>query len=179
MAAVTQFEQIALPAPSDLERVEIHASRITRLFGRFYSGNIDDLPRLSADIDAEIELMPRLRQQLEALQRPASKKELADHLSVLRISFPTAKAAGDGFSRILIERVAAQRPTIGQLDWAIRWLIDHNQFLPSIAEVLQALASAKERVGTALTLVDGLPRLRQDVAKRVGGGGPEFPRNEG
>jgi hypothetical protein len=168
MAEITRFNSAALPAPTDLERVEIRAKAIGELFCRSHTDNgAPALRSLAADIDRALEDAPALQGQLEAIQRSATKKELADQLSVLRISFPTAKAAGDGFSRVLIERVAAKQPTFGQVDWAVRHLIDYSNFLPTIAEVLSALAAAQDRIDGARMFLERLPRLRTEVANRI------------
>ncbi|MFT4116533.1 hypothetical protein [Bradyrhizobium sp.] len=171
-AEITHLSQAALPAPSELERIELRANAIKDLFGRFYTENsLPALRRLAVDVDRALQDAAGLSTQLAAILRPATKKELADHLSVLRIAFPTAKAAGDGFSRVLIERVAAHTPSFGQLDWATRRLIDTSQFLPSVAEVLQALAAARQSIEDAHLFVEPqrLARLRRAVADRIAG----------
>jgi hypothetical protein len=175
-AEITHLNQAALPAPSELERIEIRANAVRRLFERFHTEDgLPALRRLASDVDQALQDAAGLRTQLEAIQRPATKKELADHLSVLRIAFPTAKAAGDGFSRVLIERAAARTPTFGQLDWAVRRLIDTAEFLPSVARVVQALADAQQSIEDAKFFADQdrLARLRQDVADRIAGDGEE------
>ncbi|MCK1299726.1 MULTISPECIES: hypothetical protein [unclassified Bradyrhizobium] len=169
-AEITHLNQAALPAPSDLERIELRVNGIRGLTARIYTENtLPALHRLAGDVDRALENAAEISAQLDAIQRPATKKELANYLSALRIAFPTAKAAGDGFSRVLIERVAAHTPSFGQLDWATRRLIDTSQFLPSVAEVLRALASARQSIEEARLFVDprGLARLRRQVADRI------------
>jgi hypothetical protein len=176
MGEITHLNPAALPAPSDLERIEIRAKALSNLFYRSHTESGAPAMRiLAADIDRALEDTPTLQSQIDAIQRLATKKELADRLSVLRISFPTAKAAGDGFSRVLIERVAAKQPRFGAIDWATRYLIDHSSFLPSIAEVLQALASAQDSIDTARMYVERLPRLRHEIADRIADGGGRGP----
>jgi hypothetical protein len=168
MGEITHLNPATLPAPSEFERLEIRAKAVGDLFYRSHNASgAPALRSLAADIDRALEHAPTLQSQLDAIQRPATKRELADHLSVLRISFPTAKAAGDGFSRVLIERVAAKQPRLGALDWAVRRLIDHSNFLPTIAEVLQALAASQESIDGARMLVERLARLRAEVVKRI------------
>jgi hypothetical protein len=168
MGEITRFNPAALPAPTDLERIEIGSRKLTDIFRKSHdSGDVKSQRRLVADIEAAMETLPALKQQLASIMRQATKKELADNLSVLRIAFPNAKAAGDGFSRVLIERVAAKQPHYGALDWAVRQLIDHSNFMPTIAETLQALASAQERVDFAQVLSTRLPALRDEMAGRL------------
>lgn len=169
MGEITRLSPSALPAPSELEQIELESRRLADLFAKSFDrgGSVPVLRDLAAEIDAMLAKRPELERQLNVISPPATKKQLADHLSVLRIAFPNAKAAGDGFSRILIERVAAKQPSIGALDWAMRQLIDHSNFMPSIAETLEALVAAQSQIDTAKMFTAKLPKLSREISERV------------
>jgi hypothetical protein len=89
MGEITRFNPAALPAPTDLERIEIGSRKLTDIFRKGHdSGDVKSQRRLVADIEAAMETLPALKQQLASIMRQATKKELADNLSVLRIAFP-------------------------------------------------------------------------------------------
>lgn len=169
-AEITRINQAALPVPSELQQIELGANAVRKLYERFYvtDQGAPALRRLVTDIDRALESVETLRQQLDALGRPATKRELADRLSVLRLAFPNAKA-DDAFGRILIEHVAGRTPTFGQLDWAVRHLIDTSVFLPSVAQVQQALTAAQDTIEASKLLVDRhrLERLRSELSDRI------------
>jgi hypothetical protein len=83
--------------------------------------------------------------QLRALATPATELEIAKHLALLLKAYPNAKAAdGEVFGAMLIDDVAATRPSIGDIQEACRYLRRTSKFLPTIAEVLEAVATARE-----------------------------------
>jgi hypothetical protein len=169
MGEITRLNPSALPAPTELERIELESRRLTRLIAKSFDrgGSATELRSLATGIESMLAMRPDFQQQITSIDRPATKKELADHLSVLRIAFPNAKAAGDGFSRILVERVAAQQPSLGALDWAIRQLIDHSNFMPSIAETLAAIMVAQSHIDSAKMFAAKLPKLSREISDRV------------
>lgn len=170
-AKITRVGQASLPAPSELELIEIHASHIRQLvYRRYADGNIPALRGLLVEIDQALPGAPALAKQLESLQRPATKQELADHISVLRIGFSNAKTV-EGFSRVLIERIAARQPRFGAINWAVRRLIDYDEFAPTIAKVVKALAAAQADIDAAQAHVARLPRLRDEIAEMIKGDG--------
>ena len=81
-----------------------------------------------------------LRGRLDATMQAATVREVA-----VRIALGV----------ILLEEVGATQPSVGALEAAIRQLIRTEKFLPTISEVLQALAEAEHR----------LSRLGQDLYK--------------
>jgi hypothetical protein len=85
------------------------------------------------------------REELTALAKPATELEIAQHLALLLKARPTAKAAdGEIFGAKLIEDVAAMKPAVGDLIEACRHIRRTSKFLPTIAEVLDALVAVSE-----------------------------------
>jgi hypothetical protein len=84
-------------------------------------------------------------ERLDAAGRPATKREMAEQLALLLKAFPNASSAdGEIFGALLLDDVASREPTIGDLEEACRWLRRTLRFLPTIAEVLDALHHATE-----------------------------------
>jgi hypothetical protein len=80
---------------------------------------------------------------LDALSRPATKVEIAQHLAVMLKSFPNSgNTDREAFARILAEDVGASQPSIGVLELACRNLRRSARFIPTINETLEALAGA-------------------------------------
>lgn len=75
---------------------------------------------------------------------PASVAETKTELALLVGAFPNA-SKGDLriFGRMLVEDVAAQRPCVAALALACRRLRRTARFVPTIAEVLEAIAAAE------------------------------------
>ena len=75
---------------------------------------------------------------------PASVAETKTELALLVGAFPNA-SKGDLriFGRMLVEDVAAQRPSVAALSLACRRLRRTARFVPTIAEVLEAIAAAE------------------------------------
>jgi hypothetical protein len=86
---------------------------------------------------------PAIVAELEALSRPATKAEIATKLSIMLHAFPNAgNADREAFVRTLADDVGASQPSIGVLDLACRYVRRNARFIPTINEVLQALAAA-------------------------------------
>jgi hypothetical protein len=116
-----------LPTPEPTDRLYRRANQLVR-------SNKPFEPAESSAIVAE----------LEALSRPATKVEIAEHLVVMLKGVP--KAPAPDYVRILAEDVGASQPSIGTLDLACRNVRRTTTFIPTINQVLKALAAAaKER----------------------------------
>jgi hypothetical protein len=92
--------------------------------------------------------------RLDAALRPATVKDVGVLLARLVAGYPT-KNRDPEFSTILFDEVAAVQPSLGGLDAAVRYVLRSSKFLPSIAEVLEALGEAERR----------LHSKRQELAK--------------
>jgi hypothetical protein len=114
-------------------------------------------------------MLPSLREELDAIQRLATRSEIADALSTMREVLKTGnRPPTAGSNRILAERVGAAEPTIGALNFAALHLIDTVEWWPAPAVVLTALAAAADRLRWIGTALDGLPdqaaRMRNQLA---------------
>jgi hypothetical protein len=84
--------------------------------------------------------------ELKALAKPATKLQIAHCLALLLKSFPNAGAAdAEVYGGMLVQDVAAAQPAIGDIEETCRHIRRTSRFLPTIAEVLETLADAKER----------------------------------
>jgi hypothetical protein len=83
--------------------------------------------------------------ELKALSLPATKLRIAKCLALLVKSFPNAGSAdAEIYGGMLLQDVVAAKPTIGDIEETCRHIRGTSKFLPTIAEVLETLATAKE-----------------------------------
>jgi hypothetical protein len=115
-------------------------------------------------------------EQLESLAAPATKTEIAQHLALLVKSFPNAgNADGEVYGRMLIEDVATDLPAIGDIEDACRQIRKTSRFLPTIAEVIEAIGKAKSRrcahTDRITELIESKEELEREIKRerRVGG----------
>ena len=145
------------------EQVESRGGRLRQIWERDVTMHEDDLleaRKLLAEID---EMMPGLdtfAARLASILRPAEHREISEHLIAIRLNFHNSKATGEGYARIMVERVEARAPTFAALEWATREIIDTRKFMPVTAEILEALASAQGRVELVRDIVVPSPSER-------------------
>jgi hypothetical protein len=125
---------------------------------------------LLAAFDAALPELEAALRELQNLGRPATKVEIAKDLALLVKSYPNSGTTdGEVYGRMLIEDVAAEQPAIGDLAPACRNIRRTSKFLPSISEVLQAIAGAKNRredlVYQLTRLIKSRDRLVNDVSR--------------
>jgi hypothetical protein len=83
-------------------------------------------------------------EQLAALERPATKREIAERLALLLKSFPNAGTAdAEVYGGCLLQDVADTQPSIGDIEETCRQIRRVSKFLPTISEILEVLAEAK------------------------------------
>ena len=156
------------------EHVEGRSDRLRKIWERDVTLPDGDLPeagKLLADID---EIMPGLdvyAARLASIMRPADQREISEHLIAIRLNFHNSKATGEGYARIMVERVEAQEPSFAALEWATREIIDKRKFMPVTAEVLEALVAAKWRVELVRDIVASLPSRRERLQRLISGKG--------
>lgn len=99
-----------------------------------------------------------LSDQVKALGRVASSAEVKRFLLMLVSAWPNA-SQGDlaGFGLQLRSDVEDQRPSVYGLQEAAVKLRRSSKFLPSIAEVLDAIEAADKRIVVAVTTIDRIP----------------------
>ena len=108
-------------------------------------------------------------EQLAALARPATKREIAECLALLLKSFPNVGTAdAEVYGGNLLQDVADTQPSIGDIDETCRQIRRVSKFLPTIAEILEVLAEAKyQRVliaRHAQPAAKSIPRHQQTAA---------------
>jgi len=104
---------------------------------------------------------------LSAMQRPATCREVREHLAILMGCLAGSKADAEVFGRMLVIDVGALSPSIGALEAACRNLRRTSTFTPSIAEVLQALTEAEKQLTGARWRLEQLPRLIAEAESRL------------
>jgi hypothetical protein len=106
--------------------------------------------------------------RIKKLSSPASKVQIATQTALLLKSFPNAgKDNAEIFGRTLCQDVGSQAPTTGGLEAACRKLRRTCNFIPTIAEVLAALAEAEASQAKTIGMLAGLPEHRKRLAARV------------
>jgi hypothetical protein len=106
--------------------------------------------------------------RIAKLSAPASKTQIASHLAVLLKSFPNGgKDDAQVFGRMLCEDVGAQAPTVGGIEAACRQLRRTSRFIPTISEVLEALAEVEAQQRKVINTLAALPEGCKRLAARV------------
>ena len=91
--------------------------------------------------------------------RPATRREISEHIAMLLVCLPGAKDDAEEFAKALTLDVASQHPSIGALEAACRRLRRTLHFRPKIVEMLEALAEAEQRISYARKTIEELPAL--------------------
>lgn len=98
--------------------------------------------------------------ELKNLSAPATKLQIAKCLALLLKSFPNVGSANaEVYGGMLVQDVVAANPTIGDIEETCRHIRGTSKFLPTIAEVLEILAIARERRQT-ITYSIGVTDIR-------------------
>jgi len=126
--------------------------------------------------EAEVIIDSGLDSALAELNRarlPASRVEVKSELAMLVGAFPNSgKNDLRVYGRMLVEDVAAQEPSAAALSLACRGLRRTARFVPTIAEVLEAIARAQENVDRRASTIrclrpwleralEALPRMQE------------------
>lgn len=111
-----------------------------------------------SDLLAWGERLGDLKREVELSLRPATNEEIASQLTLLMGAFPNAgKDDRTIFGRVLVEDVIAQRPGILPLLQGISQVRRTSKFLPSIAEVLEAITGVERRLHSTLVRIADYP----------------------
>jgi hypothetical protein len=164
--------QDSLPGPQGTERVQGDAQAlVTRLRqARECAGpaEISHDQHLLNVMDSVARDFEKLRTKFDALRKPASKVQIANHLGLLVKSFPNVgKGDIEIYGKILPHDVAAQRPTVGAIEAACRHLRRTARFIPTIAEVISALSDAEGAQRDLTRVLEDLPHHRSRLADRI------------
>lgn len=145
----------ALPTMSDAGRMARDMEWLSKTWLGVYSGEVPNPsvswpPKMRVDeawlVNAREEaglVAARLRPAMEAAALPATRAQIATHLAVLVGSM--AGNVGDGavFAKALEVDIGDLQPTAGAVEHGCRALRRTKTFLPSIGEVLEAVAKAQ------------------------------------
>jgi hypothetical protein len=148
---------------------------VSTFLDRWHRAHNEDRPRglshhehLLTVIETMLPEAEALLARVEKFSAPASKTQLANHLAVLLKSFPNAgKDDAEVFGRMLCEDVGAQHPTVGGIEAACRHLRRTSRFIPTISEVLAALAEAEESQRKTIVVLSSFPTQRERLALRI------------
>ena len=104
---------------------------------------------------------------LAQIERPATSLEISQHLTILLGSLTGSKADPKTFAKMLKVDVVAAQPSIGALEAACRKLRRTKTFVPSIAELLEALEEAKTQMRVSRFHLERLPGTIERARERV------------
>jgi hypothetical protein len=140
----TTTANLPLPAPSETDQIYIRARQW--LYG---GGTKEERQALAS--------------KLGALSRPATMQEIVKHLAILLKALDNGKVDLEVRARVMAEDVGAAEPSIGVLELACTNLrrAPTSIFLPSIGQVLAALAEADKKRGEYLRKFGGTYNKRE------------------
>lgn len=104
---------------------------------------------------------------LQRLERPATSREISEHLAILLGCLTGSKGDKATFGKMLMIDVRAAAPSIGAIETACRKLRRTCTFVPSIAEVLKALDEAKSSLKVNRWQLERLPNFIDDGRRRI------------
>jgi hypothetical protein len=111
-----------------------------------------------------------LRRRLDDASQPATVKQVAVLCARLVAGYPT-KNRDPEFGSILFEETAASQPSLAALEAAVRHLMRTEKFLPSIAEVLEALDEAESHLAYKRRELAAAPerieQAREEIPRRI------------
>lgn len=104
---------------------------------------------------------------IEAGQQPATKRDVAEQVALLIASYPSAAKIDPLLGRVFAEDVGCQHPTRGALAAACRKLRRTSKWLPSLSELLEALAAEEQRLADAPRLLVDMPRTVEQLKEQL------------
>jgi hypothetical protein len=106
-------------------------------------------------------------EEITAASWPPAEKALRTEVSKLIAAFPNAPSKADlrAFGALLLEHVRARRPSKGALAKAAWTLQATCRFVPTIAEVLEALEEAEADLRYVLKYLERMPEAVESAAK--------------
>jgi hypothetical protein len=122
-----------------------------------------------AVLDAALLEAKAVLADLHAAGEPASDLEIGKHLGVLVKAFPNRGSADrETYGGVLLLEVIAEQPSVSDVEAACRKLWRNLDFVPSIAEVLKAVAAAKiDRERTTRSVASIVNEDRDRLVMRV------------
>jgi hypothetical protein len=145
---VAQPREAALSHLCPAERLDEEAKTLALEISRITTTQPKSAEQLAESIrKAELLIVNGFNRTLAEIAKataPASVAETKTELALLVGAFPNA-SKGDLriFGRMLVEDVAAQRPSVTALSLACRRLRRTARFVPTISEVLEAIGTAE------------------------------------
>lgn len=170
MSRITSIHQSSLPAPTPNEQFERRCDKFMELYRRAtleFRSEPNPLRTLADEVGVAVAQLPEFEKALAEMSRPATRKEIADHLTAMVLNFHNASRGGGDFAVVMINAVCAQQPSFLILDQAIRQIIYTRRFLPVTAEVLEHLEEARSRTDRLQNWIAALPRLKAELEQRL------------
>jgi len=123
-----------------------------------------------AQFDAVLPQAEAVLKDLLLAERPASKQEIVKNLAVLVGCFSNGSMNAEIYSRTLAEYVLDEKPSIGELEYACRYIIRNrtSEFQPTVAVVLGFLAAAKTHHNSIMgQIISITKRERTSYVERI------------
>lgn len=149
------------------ETVKASTELMRLLHGNNFTSERLELPQVVEYAEQHIDLARNGLAILQRLERPATDKEIREHLAILLGCLAGSKGDAATFGKMLMIDVRAAAPSIGALEAACRKLRRTCTFVPSIAEVLKAIDEARGSLKTSRLLLERLPNFIEDGRTRI------------
>jgi hypothetical protein len=113
-------------------------------------------------------MLPALRTELAAMERQATRSEIAAALTTLREVLPTGnRTPTAAANKMMAERVGSTEPSIGVLNFAVLRLIDTLEWFPPPAKVLDMLSETSSKLKCVAHAIERIPQQQLEVAARL------------
>lgn len=113
-------------------------------------------------------MLPAFRAELDAIQRPATRSEIASALVTLRDMLPPGNRTPTAASnKMMAERVGSTEPSIGAVNFAVLHMIDTFEWYPVTAKVLATLAEITASLGWVAHALDRLPEYQLEITAKL------------
>lgn len=157
------------PFISKPEQIEREIEAAGEIFCELYREQFCTPPDERALVRAEAWLSnpPALIRALNALDQPATPDDIAVQIMLLVAAYPNASRDLKVYSKTLAEDVGAAQPGRLALEWTCRKLRRTNKFVPAIAEVLEALTDAMNRIKRVRWQLAQMPELVAEVRRSL------------
>jgi hypothetical protein len=157
-----------LSKPDRFRKASDVAVKLWREAHQAGEGGIKTLRAWLARCDALQPVLPALRTELAAMQRPATRSEIASALTTMREVLPIGNRTPTAASnKMMAERVGSTEPSIGELNFAVLRLIDTLEWFPPPARVLAMLAETSSSLDCVSHALERIPRQRDEIAAQL------------
>jgi hypothetical protein len=169
--SLTERKHSTAPAIAEPELIEQTIGSLDRVFGdlwemRNFANGFER--QLGAAIAWTETSGQRLIEALDRLDHPATKNDIAVQVMMLIAAYPNnTRADLKIYSATLAEDIGAAAPGRLALDWACRRLRRTCKFTPSIAEVIEALATATKQIRGARWQREHMRKMIEEKTRQL------------